>query len=450
MKKKVTAMMVTVMLIIMVISPTVMAAEPQKGIYDIQIMDGVSAGVEVNGIENSTATISGTEYDDFYANAEKVTLQYDAANENEQYVVFLIEDGEEPTEEDLVYIDQLQASGSSVSFNVYPMRLENGKTYNMYLSGETLAYTKVAQFRYTTKAGEGSSDFLAEEIGHNLNLSGSIGFNYFLHLSDRVLEDEGAKVHFDLPNGLTSEVPVKGAKVVDVLGIECREFGCKLHSSQMTGIVKAKVILSDGTESEEFPYTIKAYADIVIKNESGNASFTKVTPLIKAMLNYGGYAQQYFKYDDNPLANEDLTEEERNAIQTVTAEDVKDFERVVTGSQEGLKYEGSNLMLTSETCIRHFFTVQSGHDISEYTFKLDGKKLTPVKSGKMYYVEIPNIASGNLDKTYTVKAGGITIKYSAMSYVYTQLGKTDLDPDLANTLKALYLYNQEANLYYNR
>ena len=289
-----------------------------------------------------------------------------------------------------------------------------------------------------------------DAIGHNLNLSGSIGVNYYFHLSDEVLADEGAKTIFNLPNGLYSEKLIKDAKVQTVKGIECREFGCKLHSSQMTGNIEAIVVMSDGTESNAFPYTVKTYADVIIENKDNNASFTKVTPLIKAMLNYGGYAQQYFKYDDNPLANEDLTEEERNAIQTVTAEDVKDFERVVTGSQEDLKYEGSNLMLTSETCIRHFFTVQSGHDISEYTFKLDGKKLTPVKSGKMYYVEIPNIASGNLDKTYTVTAGGITIQYSAMSYVYTQLGKTDLDSDLANTLKALYLYNQEANAYYGR
>ena len=286
------------------------------------------------------------------------------------------------------------------------------------------------------------------EMGHNLNLSGSIGVNYFLHLSDEVLADEGAKVHFDLPNGLTSEVMVKDAKVQMVKGMECRGFGCKLHSSQMTGTIKAKVILSDGTESEEFPYMVKEYADLIIANPDKNSSFTKVTPLIKAMLNYGGYAQAYFKYDDNPLANKDLTAEERNAIQAVTAEDVKAFERVVTGTQEGLKYEGSNLMLTSETCIRHFFTVQSGHDISEYSFKMDGKTLTPVKSGNMYYIEISNIASGNLDTTYTLTVGGITVKYSALSYVYTQLSKENLDSALANVLKALYLYNQEANKYF--
>ena len=291
---------------------------------------------------------------------------------------------------------------------------------------------------------------MADVVGNNLNLAGSIGVNYYMHLSDEVLSDNGAKVVFSLPNDLSSEVLVKNAKVVQVKGAECREFGCKLHSSQMTGKIRAKVVLSDGTESEEFPYTVKTYADLIIKNENNNAAFTKVKPLIKAMLNYGGYAQAYFQYDDSPLANKDLTTTEKNAINSVSATSVKSYERKITGSQTGLKYEGSNLMLTSETCIRHFFTVQSGHDISEYTFKLDGKKLIPVKSGKMYYVEIPNIASGNLDKTYTVTAGGITIRYSAMSYVYTQLGKTDLDADLANTLKALYLYNQEANAYYGR
>lgn len=293
-------------------------------------------------------------------------------------------------------------------------------------------------------------DKMADVVGNNLNLAGSIGVNYYMHLSDEVLSDNGAKVVFSLPNDLSSEVMVKDAKVVQVKGAECREFGCKLHSSQMTGEIRARVVLSDGTESEEYPYTVKTYADLIIKNENNNTAFTKVKPLIKAMLNYGGYAQAYFQYDDSPLANKDLTTSEKNAINSVSASSVKSYERKVTGSQTGLKYEGSNLMLTSETSIRHYFTVQSGHTISEYTFKLNGKTLVPVKSGAMYYVEIPNIASGNLDTAYTVTAGGITIKYSALSYVYTQLSKTNLDKNLASVLKALFLYNQEANIYFTK
>ena len=289
---------------------------------------------------------------------------------------------------------------------------------------------------------------IADVVGNNLNLAGSIGVNYYMHLSDEVLADKGAKVVFSLPNNLTSEILVKDAKVVQVKGAECREFGCKLHSSQMTGDIKAKVVLSNGTESEEFPYTVKTYADIIIKNENNNAAFTKVMPLIKAMLNYGGYAQAYFQYDDSPLANNDLTTSEKNAVNSVSANSVKLYERKVTGSQTGLKYEGSNLMLTSETCIRHFFSVQSGHKISEYTFKMNGKALTPVKSGSMYYVQISNIASGDLDTTYTVTVGGIQVRYSALSYVYTQLSNSSTPAKLARVLKALYLYNQEANKYY--
>ena len=291
---------------------------------------------------------------------------------------------------------------------------------------------------------------LAVVLGHKLNLSGSIGVNYYIQLSDRVLKDGNAKVVFSLPNNLSSEMLVKDAKVVMINNKECREFGCKLHSSQMTGGIQAKVVLSDGTTSEAFPYTVKEYADIIIKNENNSAAFTKVTPLVKSMLNYGGYAQTYFKYDDSPLANKDLTAEERNAIQSVTADNVKGYKRVVKGTQAGLTYEGSTLVLTSETCIRHFFSLQSGRDISEFTFRVEGKTLTPVKSGSLYYVEIPDIASGNLDTNYTVSAGGITISYSALSYVYAQLSKENLDADLANTLKALYLYNQEANLYFNK
>ena len=291
---------------------------------------------------------------------------------------------------------------------------------------------------------------MADVVGNTLNLAGSIGVNYYMHLSDEVLADKEAKVIFSLPNNLSSEILVKDAKVAQAKGAECRVFACKLHSSQMTGDIRAKVVLSNGTESEEFPYTVKTYADIIIKNENNNAAFAKVKPLIKAMLNYGGYAQEYFQYDDSPLANKDLTTWEKNAINSVYATSVKAYERKVTGSQVGLKYEGSNLLLTSETCIRHYFSVQNGHKISEFSFKLNGKTMIPEKSGSMYYVQISDVASGDLDTTYTVTAGGIQVRYSALSYVYAQLSKSSTPTKLANVLKALYLYNQEANQFFKK
>lgn len=287
-------------------------------------------------------------------------------------------------------------------------------------------------------------------VGNNLILSGSIGVNYFCKLSDRVLADENAKVVFSLPNGKSTEILVSEAPTRTVRGIECKVFGCQVTSTQMTGDISAKLVLSDGIESESFPYSVKTYADYLIANSVSSETFEKAVPLVKTMLNYGGYAQEYFQYDDSPLANENLTDEERLAIQKVSKEDVKNYEKEITGSCEGLTYLGSSLVLKSETCIRHYFYPDQGYDVSDFDFKVNGQSSIPVKTDEGYYVEIPNVASGDLDTIYTLIVGNLEIQYSALSYVYDILSGSIVDPDLNNTVKALYLYNQAANEYFQK
>lgn len=286
-------------------------------------------------------------------------------------------------------------------------------------------------------------------VTHTISLTGNIGINYYFKLSEKVLNDSGAKVVFSMPNDKTSEILVsKGTKRkygdIDVYG-----YGCDVTSTQMTGEVTAKVVLSDGTESEEFPYTVKTYADIVIANKNNSEAFTKATPLVKAMLNYGSYAQQFFQYDDSILANVDLAEEEKN-VSAVSAEDLAQFASVKSGQETGLIFQGSTLVLKSETSIRHYFSVADGYKINDFNFQCDGKNLKPVASGKMYYVEIPNIASGDLDTMYEVTVGGFSIKYGALTYAYNKLVKTDTDESLKNLCRAMYLYNQAANAYFGK
>ena len=452
MKKKLTAMFLAVMLIVVMLTPCAMAAEAKSGIYAIEIED-TNAQIEVRGIEVSEAAVSGKQYYDFYEGAEKLSVSYWNAVAGEQYVIFVLEDGTEPAEENIVYIDQIEGTDDTVSFTPYPSRLSDGKTYNIYLSGETLPYTKIGSFKYTTKATDSVDDSILTEddvvmVTHTISLEGNIGINYYFKLSDEVRNDEGAKVVFALPNDRSSEVPISQGVRRTYNGDYIYGYSCDVYSTQMTGEVLAKVVLSDGRESEEFPYTVKQYADIVIENKNNSAAFTKATPLVKSMLNYGAYAQTYFKYDGADPANIDLSEEEKD-VSSVTVEQVKDHEIQKTGSETGITYYAPTLVLKSETSIRHYFVVEDGYSIDSFTFTCEGKTLTPVKSGKYYYVEIPNIASGNLDKQYTVSVGGFSVTYSALSYVYSQLNK-NTDPELMDLCRAIYLYNQAANMYFGK
>ena len=288
---------------------------------------------------------------------------------------------------------------------------------------------------------------------HTLSLTGNIGIIYNLYLSDEAINDKEAKIMFTRSGKSQGEMLLsEGTRKTDKNGVDYYGYCCEVHSSQMTAPVMAKVVLSDGSTSEEFPYTVKDYADIIIANRNNSAAFTQVTPLVKAMLNYGGYAQEYFQYEKTlPLANADLTNSEKD-VSGVKAADLAKYASVKKGTAPvGLNYKSGQLVLTSETTILFNFNLADGHKISEYTFKNGNKVLTPkLRSGNVYYVEIPNVASSELDTMYTVTVGNFSVSYAALTYAYNQLKKDTTEESLQNLLRSLVLYNKEANNYFNK
>ena len=324
--------------------------------------------------------------------------------------------------------------------------------YGVYIYAFDASGNTSEEVRVTKIMADNS--MLASVKSHALSLTGDIGIIYNLYLAKEVLNDKGAKVVFYAPGESTSEVLVsKGVKKTDKYGLDYYGYTCEVHSSQMTGEVRAKVVLSNGTESEQFPYTVKEYADIIIANNNNNAEYTRVTPMVKAMLNYGGYAQKYFNYDPSaPLANKDLTAEEKD-VSSVNVADLAKYASVKQGAApEGISYKSATLILTSKTTIRYSFRLAKGHDISEFTFKNGNQVLTPYHlSDDVYCVEIPDVASSELDNMYTVTVGDFSVTYGALTYAYNKLKTetTETNPEtLKNLLRALVLYNQEANEYF--
>lgn len=91
------------------------------------------------------------------AGTEKVKLTYNGGTSDKYYLVMLLDSTVVPTVSDIkagdiAYINQDSANGSgSVSFTVYPNKLENGKTYNVYLAsndGTLNTLTKQGSFSY--------------------------------------------------------------------------------------------------------------------------------------------------------------------------------------------------------------------------------------------------------------------------------------------------------------
>lgn len=122
----------------------------------------------------------------------------------------------------------------------------------------------------------------------------------------------------------------------------------------------------------------------------------------------------------------------------------------VTGSVDGINYIGSSLILNSKTSIRHYFSIKSGIEVSDYNFTVNGKDVIPSYNGVYYYIEISNICAQDIGKTYTIHVqgadGDMSIRYSGLSYAYMVLTGSS-DASLKELMKTLYYYNKQAVEY---
>lgn len=128
-----------------------LAAE-NSGVYDVQTSTGYTLTPQTAGksdISASSVTINNAEKQ-FYANAERFTLTGPSTNGNQYLVLALSGDSDVPTQDNIVYIDQIGAISTTVTFNVYPSALTSGATYNVYMvgTGAGESYKKVASFTY--------------------------------------------------------------------------------------------------------------------------------------------------------------------------------------------------------------------------------------------------------------------------------------------------------------
>lgn len=204
---------------------------------------------------------------------------------------------------------------------------------------------------------------------------------------------------------------------------------------------------------------MKQYADYLFAHKDGNEEYERAAELIKSMLNYGSYAQKYFSHNVDALANEaDYITEAEKDVSGVTAELLEAYRNSAEQKNDFVKFEGSNLVLLSQTTLKLYFTLdETKADQIVFTCARGGKEqeLKKTKSGQYYFVEITDIAAKDLDEEYTVTiSDGETdfqVTYSVMAYCYNVLTREITDQrtkELKDVIAALYLYNQEANVYF--
>ena len=300
-------------------------------------------------------------------------------------------------------------------------------------------------------------------VGTKLNLSDKIGIKFVVSLDEIISDSDFMKITV---GDNTTNVLVKDAtqEMSSVAEKVCHVFECRLNAKEMAKEIQVQMVVGGVAHGTPITYSAKKYGDAILGYAEG--TFVKEKPLVRAMLNYGGYAQVFFDNATSGLANEGLYSETNDPVLTSAAPDLNAYAGSSTqiSDSAGLHLEGTTLVLESETELRMYFTLDSGKDLNDYTFQIaqTGKILTTGYSDekKQYYVSIPNIKATELQKMYdvTIKATSDTevakVRYGALSYVKQILdGAADSSlPETKkvqckNLVKALYLYNQAALTY---
>ena len=319
----------------------------------------------------------------------------------------------------------------------------------------------------------------AKLAGYSLSLTGNIGVNFYMELSNDVVNDESAYMNFTLPNGTTSKVYVSGTHedgstaTTDTTvknGVTYYVFTCEVAAKEMTSDIKAQMIGNNGEKKGTvYTYTVKEYADYILSHMSAEESdISKATiQLVKGMLNYGGAAQKYFGYKTDKLASDGLTLtgtvfNDTSIINNITNEANK---ASVTCANAKVTFKSAYLSLNSTTdlCV----SVQFADDVTvkEDMFAIwcntdqiskDQYEVTKVNEENCYKITLHGVKASQLNEKYAFYVELSDTEYAELaygtnSYAYTVMSSAcdniNNIESLREVVKALYAYGSCAQEY---
>ena len=272
-----------------------------------------------------------------------------------------------------------------------------------------------------------------------LNLEGKIGVQFLVSADETVYDAEGGKVVFTVADETTEVAFTDWMASGNDYIVEC-----EVAAKQMTDTISMQFVDKNGVVSAEMTYSVREYADTVLAGENEAAK-----ELVKATLNYGAYAQVYFNYNVENLANAGLYEEGQNPVEGM--EGVAQAAVTADSTVEGVSLKSLSLGLETETEVYVLFALAEGVAMSDVTFAVEGVNVEAVETNGGAYIVIKNVAAKDVDKDYTVTVtyGENTATYtvSAQCYISAAFGKT-ANTAYDNLLKAIELYNVAANAYF--
>ena len=292
--------------------------------------------------------------------------------------------------------------------------------------------------------------------GYTLTLNDRIDVNFYMHLTSDVRNDPNSYMEITfagLTNGHEDRVDVSTYQMESTtpegMSGDFYKFTYAVAPSEGDKAITLKLHTSNGilpiynangvaADNGWYTRTLNEVTRVAVDYGSED-----LKPLAKKLLAYCRYTQGYFAERDVDL---DIGLDVPNLSAAKDALDTN-FTRGNVNLPDDVGYEGTRLVLDSETSIKIYL---SGN-VKGYSYSYsDGSNtfsLTPVKSGSRYYFKITNLDATKLNKKFAVYAGDTKIfDYSVLTWAQSLIGKSEAYKQ--NLAAAMYEYNAAARTYF--
>ena len=318
----------------------------------------------------------------------------------------------------------------------------NGDT--LYSSDAALSYQSISEDITLT------AKFAPVEIfaGHSVTLGGDIGVNFYL--DSAVLDTySGTKTVKFTCDGEETTVDVPAIPTANGYKVTRN-----VVAAQMAHTITATLYVDDEAVDTD-DYSVQQYAETVYAKPGDYTTADKADALkvlAAAMLHYGAMAQTVFagslKETPDHLADVNMPAADFSGA---TAENIA---AAIKGSASDLntaasafdaEFYTSSLIYLSRNTLRLYFT-----PASKTVGALNGLDFSGNLSEYYYYVDVENIAAAELDNQQTFSVNGTEFTFSALDYACAVVNSDKMDDSTQKNLaRALYLYNQAANAYFD-
>lgn len=342
--------------------------------------------------------------------------------------------------------EEEQEDGSIIIY--YPGSISytyDGETRNTYTVDElTLSNHDYGAPVQTT------ADDKAVLKGMNLFLTDKIGMRVYVKpVNGYELDPEDSIVFTCNNESITQRVCDAGQETItdyDGNEINVLVFEYELWTKQMTDDVSFHLVV-DNEAGKDKTYSVRSYADEILRG--GYSEDEKA--MVRAMLNYGGYAQKCFDYSTDNLANNGIFGDSDDPVMQEDPDLGEEYKYTLSQADDtnGFKFDQASLVLTTDVSLVYSFKLGDGKSVSDYEFRIKGSDKKPVVKYNDYFdsdcVMIEHILPYELNKMYELEvvpkgdsAAVVTLKYGPFSYCRSKIAKGK--ESVRNVCKAIYYY----------